>query len=296
MSTVLQSHLPPELVHAVLMRMNDWDKNGQIKCGLASCSQTCRYWAASIRPLLFQSITLCSGEDVSQLVAFLNADSLQPALRGCIRHLRVVEDQASAKSPWSHQLLMRLHRRLTHADIVGWTVKGAPAASDGQDPQALNSRPLLPFSTIPRTLPPSLHRVTYLTLSGLSLRSLRDLARFVGNQITCEMLELDNVTFREETPDEIQLRRVPASRSLLEFITISHDLLDRDAILSWMKTPCILFASQGHERLDNSTLELVDNYLHLIVSHSDRQDQILHLQWSVQQPEEAGKHFHCLPE
>ena len=204
MSTVPQSHLPPELVHAILIRMRDENENYLlIKRGLASCSQTCRYWAASIRPLLFGSLTLRSREDVAQLVASLDADYLQPALSDCIHSIDVVEDQASAKSPCSHQLI-RLHRRLPRADFLGWTVKGAPAASDGQDLRALKTRSLLPFSTIPRTLPPStLHQFHRLTLTGLSLRSLQDLASLVGNQILCEQLILDNVTFTEEAREEM---------------------------------------------------------------------------------------------
>ena len=276
MSAVPQIYLPPELVHAVLMRMEDWGKNGQIKRGLASCSLACRYWATLIRPLLFEEITLRSGEDVSQLVASLDADFLQPALSNCIEYINVVEDQTLAVPLWSHQL-MRLAPRIPLASIWQWNVEDAPAASNDQSPQKPASR--LPFSALPKTLPPSaLPRVHFLTLSGLALRSLRELARFVGNQI-CEELVLDSVTFAEESADEIQLRRVPASWSKLVSIHISHGLLDRDAILYWIKTCHIPFASQGHERLDSDTLELAVNYLYLLISHPGRQDQILHLRF-----------------
>ena len=273
MSAVPQNHLPSELVHAILIQMRDDDENHlPIKRGLASCSQICRYWAAAIRPELFRDLTLRSGDDVSLLIAFLDADSLQPALSGCIHSLDVVEDQASTGPPWSHQMV-RLHRHLPRARIPGWVVKDAPAASDGQDPQAPKSMSPLPFSTLPRALPRStLFQITSLKLSGLSLRSLRGLASLVRNQILCEQLELDNVTFREETPDEIQLRRV-ASRSVLYMIEILHVRLDRDAILYWMKASRILFACRDHERLDTAILELVANYLHLLVSHSGRQNQ-----------------------
>ena len=300
MSSVPQTYLPPELVHAVLIRMEDRDGDYQIiKRGLASCSLICHYWAASIRPLLFRQLTLRSGEDVSLLVAFLDADSFQPALSGCVEYFNVTEDRASAGPPWSHHL-MKLRNRLPRAGFLNWKVKGVPAAPADQYPLKRPSPSSLPFSALPRTLPPSIsHRVSTLTLSGLSLRSLRDLASLVGNQILCGELILDNVTFREETPDEIQLRRVPASRSILYSIRISHDLPDRDAILYWMKTSHTLFASQGHEQLDGSTLAFVENYLHLLVAHSGRQGQIQRLNLNMMpdiSPEPVSKYFHILSE
>ena len=68
--TVLQIHLPSELVHATLMQMKDQDEVYEpIKHGLASCSLTCRHWAVFIRLLLFERLTLRSGVDVSLLIA-----------------------------------------------------------------------------------------------------------------------------------------------------------------------------------------------------------------------------------
>ena len=296
MSTVPQIRLPPELVHAILIQMRDRDEHRYpIKRGLASCSLTCRYWAPSIRPLLFEMLTLRSGEDVSQLVAFLDADSLQPALNSCIHYLCMVEDQALAESSWSHQLI-RLTRRLPEACILHWAVKGSSAASDSQHLLVRNRMSPLPFAALPRTLPPSiLGRVFRLTLSGLSLRSLRDLARFLGNQMSCYGIELENVTFAEESVEEVQLHRAPAFRSVLDSIRVSHGLLGRDAILYWMKTSRTLFSSQGHERLDNNILELVESYLHLLISRTGRQDQIQHfLLWKAQR--ESGMYFHPLSE
>ena len=84
MSSVRQIYLPSELVHAVLIRTEDFGRNGLIKRGLASCSLTCKHWAVLIRPMLFMHLTLSSAEDVSRLVAFLNADVLEPALSYCI--------------------------------------------------------------------------------------------------------------------------------------------------------------------------------------------------------------------
>ena len=294
MSTVPQIYLPAELIHAVLIRVeepDDKDETQVLKRGLASCSLTCRHWATSIRPLLFEELTLRSGEDISQLVAFLDADSLQPALSSCIRFINVAEGQASAGPPWSHQL-MRIVQRTPFASICQWTVEGAPAVADNQH---LPVRSPLPFAALPRTLPPSILRyIQLLTLSGLSLRSLRDLANFVGNHI-CKELVLDSVTFAEETADDIQLRRVPTPRSALMSIRVTHGLLDRDTILYWMKSCHILFASRDHERLDNSILELATDYLHLLLSHSGHQDQTRHLHLS-KQIEDNGMCFHPLSE
>ena len=276
MTTIPQIHLPPELVHAVLIRMEDWGENGLVKCGLASCSLTCHHWAALIRPLLFKSLTLRSREDVSQLVAFVDSDSLQPMLSGCISKLNVVEDQVSAKFSWSHQL-MRLNGRLPRIGIHHWTVKGAPAASDGQ--RLLERRSSLPFVALPRAFPRSiLAPVTFLTLSGLSLRSVWDLVRFVGHQTSCEYLVLGSITFADGTIEGIGLRQERASRSVLKSIRMEDGLQDHDAIQRWIKTSNILFASQGCMRLDDTTLTLVGNYLNLLLSHYGNQNQTQRLE------------------
>ena len=277
MSSVQRVYLPSELVHAVLIRLDDfdWYRNKAIKRGLASCSLTCRHWAVLIRPMLFMHLTLSSGEDVSQLVAFLNADFLEPTLGYCILSLRFIEDQASAGPSWGHQLI-RLAERLPRCSFRTCTVKGAPAVPDSQQPLACRSP--LPFSTLPRTLFRSrMHQFTQLTLSGLSLRSVQDLANFVAHQMSCERLALDNVTFAEETAGEIRLRRVPASRSVLEWIHVSHTFQDRDTVQRWMKTSSILFASQGLVPPGDITLALVESYLHVLLSHSGREDPIQHL-------------------
>ena len=296
-STVPQIHLPPELVYAVLIRVDDLDDDDQpLKRGLATCSQTCRYWAAFLRPLLFWELALRSGEDVSQLLVFLDADFLQPALSGCIYQLNVIEDQASVGSPWGHQLI-RLANRLPNGRVFQWIMKGAPAAPDGQHPLNLR-KPPLPFVTIPRSLPRSiLGCVQSLTLSGVVLRSVQDLVSFLAHQMLCPRLVLDNVTFVEETAEEIRVRRVPASRSesALVAITMSHGLQDRDAVQRWMKTSNVLFASQGLERLDEIALTLVESCLNLLVLHSGRQTQAENLRL-LRRDYSRSRYFHPLSE
>ena len=83
---------------------------------------------------------------------------------------------------------------------------------------------------------------------------------------------------------------------MLWLISVSHGLLDRDAILYWMKTSHILFTNRGNERVDNATLELAESYLHLLVSHSGRQDQIQRLQLWKEKAKDVGKYFHLLSE
>ena len=297
MSAVPQNHLPPELVHAIVIRMKDEDKNYMpIKGGLASCSLTCRYWAGLVRPLLFEELTLRSGEDVSLLVAFLDADALQPTLSGCIRYVHVVENQASAGSPWSHQLI-GLARWLPHLEWYSWTAKGAAAASDGQ--RIPQRRSPLPFAALPRTLPRSILplRVSFaaLFLSGLSLRSVRDLANFMVHQMPCSSLVLHNVTFAEETVAGTQLRRSSTSRSTLNFIRVEHGLENRDTVKRWVKISNILFATRGHERLDDVTLALVGGYLHLLLLHSGRRDRIQQLD-VVRLSMQDGRYFYPLSE
>ena len=85
------------------------------------------------------------------------------------------------------------------------------------------------------------------------------------------------MTFAEETAEESPVRRAPASRSVLKWIRVSHGLRDRDAVQRWIKTLNTLFASQGFERLDDITSAAVADYLHVLLSHSGRGDQIQHL-------------------
>ena len=150
MATGPHTYLPSELVHAILLRTQDKDSNHKpLKRGLTACSLTCRRWAALIRPMLFEELALRSGEDVSQLVAFMDADVQKPALKDCIRSLTIVDDVGSERIPWSHQLMM-LHTRLSFL-IEGWTVKDATPNLDAE--LLLNHRSPLPFTILPRTLP-----------------------------------------------------------------------------------------------------------------------------------------------
>lgn len=64
------------------------------------------------QPLLFEELTLRTGQDVSDLVAFIGADYLEPTLSGYVYRLIVVDDPASAEVPCSRQL-MRLRKRLS---------------------------------------------------------------------------------------------------------------------------------------------------------------------------------------
>lgn len=294
-----QGSLPPELVHAVLIQMYDSDNSGIIKRGLASCSLTCRYWAALIRPLLFRILTLRSGKDVSQLIAFLDADLRVPTLRSCIEELDVVEDHVSARPPWSHQIV-RLAKLLSHYKVRNWTVKDVPVVSDGE--HILTHRSPLPFSMLPRTIPRStLPQVSSLSLSGLSLKSTRNMMRVVGNQISCKDLELDSVVFAEKGVGRVQQGRL-ASRTTLERILLSHGLQNRDVVQHWMKTSNTIFASQGHRRLDDIFLTLVESYLNLLISHldsdsdSNHPDHARHLQVHKISRDNGGTHFYSLSE
>ncbi|EKM52859.1 uncharacterized protein PHACADRAFT_261515 [Phanerochaete carnosa HHB-10118-sp] len=156
-----KTFLPDELVHAILIRLQDgelWGK--QSKRGLALCSLTCRHWAKLIKPMLFGYLTLMCTEDVSQLLAFLcTPDFLHCALRDCAHNLDLVEDRASSSIPWGHHVLLRLHQHLPHV-FVNWAVKGASA--DGRS--KLSS---LPSGQLPRTLPSSSVTLHHVTLSCL---------------------------------------------------------------------------------------------------------------------------------
>ena len=83
---------------------------------------------------------------------------------------------------------------------------------------------------------------------------------------------------------------------MLELIHVSHSLQDRDTVQYWTKILNILFASQGHKRLDNFNLTLVGNYLHLLLLHSDHLNQNQYLGMRRLRPGKTSGCIHSLAE
>ena len=270
MPNVLQIYLPSELVHAIVIRMRDHDKdNKPVKRGLASCSLTCRLWASLIRPLLFNELTIRSAdsEDVAQLLVFLDGpDTLDPYLRDCIRVLHAIDDRTPPSIPWSHQI-SRLHRRMPQIKAIYLTIENS-GADDKLRPGRDSTRP---FAIIPRTLPGSITPLWGLTLSNLRLPSVKALANYVGHLHT-PVIMLNAVAFVKEDVLDIRRRR-PHPCSDFPSITVSHCFEDSAGLQRWFKIANVLRACQGHLCVSDANLTLAEKYMAILLSLSPHRDR-----------------------
>ena len=274
MSDSLQIYLPAELVHAIIVRMEDRDADYRpLKRGLASCSLTCRRWAAIIRPALFHQLTLRSAEDVSQLIALLRVpDFMGCALGDCIRWLEVVDDSASAPGtiPWSHQIL-RLDRQLPSVSIA-LTIEGAPA--DG-----LKCSSSLLFSLLPRSLPVSAMALSQLTLSDLRLQSVQTLLDMV-EYLRVTDIRLYAITFVEGNLGHVRHRRSPP-RLHNSRLTVSRCFPDPANLQRWVVISNILLARRASRPLNIATQVLIERYVHLLLSCTRDEDHVEKLEVDI---------------
>ena len=154
------TRLPPEVVAHIARlccaRQGGWDKRSR-----GICSLTCRYWSQLARRDLLESITLKCAADISQLLQYLDAPTrLIPSLRDCIWGLHLVDCQLSPKpTPWLHDLIRLKSKLRPDVDVrITFTVDSSQPASASTE-AALRTARVLPFTTLPRTLPPSVLRV-----------------------------------------------------------------------------------------------------------------------------------------
>ena len=268
MSDVPQIYLPDEAVHAIVIRMWDLGKDHNLdKRGLASCSLTCRHWAKLIRPLLFERLTIRSAEDIAQLLVFLSSPNpLRSSLQDCIKRLVVIDDRTSSSIPWSHQIF-RLHRRITHLDLVSLTIEKSGA--DDELPAGRDSSQ--PLAIIPRALPGSIMSLSWLTLFHLRLPSVKALANYVQH-LHIQWIELDVVTFVKEDVPDIRCRRPHSNSSFLD-VSVSHCFEDIAGLLHWSNIVNVLHACQGRLWVDDTRLVLAEKYMAILLSLSPHQDR-----------------------
>ncbi|EKM52891.1 uncharacterized protein PHACADRAFT_261560 [Phanerochaete carnosa HHB-10118-sp] len=226
MSYATGAELPSELLHriVVLCRAAILSHDGETetfgKKGLAACSLTCRYWAIIIRPKLFETLVLRSYQDAAQLASFLTTPTtLEPSIQEYIRSIEIslCEPARFSETSWVH--LVDLCRRipsLAHNSSITWdrglnlTMKGVQEGGSNLK-QSMRSDTLLPATVLPRTVPVSSLRLKKLVLSDLTLRSVRDLIRFITSLHTWEKasLDIERITFLQglREADRTQPRR-----------------------------------------------------------------------------------------
>lgn len=265
MSDVQQISLPAELVHAILIQIEDEHQNGQpIKGGLTACSLTCRFWARVVRPMLFERLTIRSPDDIVQLLAFLNAlDPLHLPLGSCIEVLYAIEDLQSPRIPWCHQIfsLRQVLPEVVFHDVAFLTIEGSTVA-DQFDPKP---RPLLPCAMFPRTLPGSTTPLGLLRLRRLQLPSIRELVKCV-QRLGLTKVSLEEVIFAKGDVEALRPGRSHSHSRLLS-VSISYRFDDPATFQYWFKVSNILFASQGRMRSDGPTQALTEKLLLLLLTH-----------------------------
>ncbi|EKM52888.1 uncharacterized protein PHACADRAFT_186918 [Phanerochaete carnosa HHB-10118-sp] len=262
-----EADIPPELVRRIALFCVDWDKDLEPtqKRGLAACSLTCRYWAQLLTPLIFRRLVLKSAEDIFQLLAFLSAaDDRTPPLREAVKKIELGEDRATTKIPWSHHMV-KLHKQLPNVNFqrdMQLTVTGSSGSGDA----GMDDTFLLPFHTLPRTLPASWTPINYLTLRGLRIATVKALTDCTKN-IATRFLVLDDVTFKNEEMGEIRRRRL---RRWSELATISITrCFEHDGIDHQFKLANLLFAGQGCMYANDDALALAEKCLTLLLAHTN---------------------------
>lgn len=278
-SYTLGARLPEELLHAVLVRLDDREHRSERppKRGLASCSLVCRHWARVIRPILFEHLTLSSAEDVSRLFAFLNArDFLSRPIRCCIEEVDLVEDRTLTSTPWGHHFFLMWCRQAPPGWVT-WAINGAPADSQVQPTPRPSS---LPSTLLPRALPMSAIYLNRVILSGLQVTSVRSLVNFV-KFVQIGWLKLDNIAFSEEVPGPQNIPRARSSHRLTgqnDYYLLFQNCIRKPLSLPfWVNLSNALFASQCCPPLDNDSELLVAKYLHLFASLHRCEDNISRL-------------------
>ena len=280
MFTLTDICLPDEIIHAILVRAEEWDSTdpswAPLKPGLAACSLVCRHWARIIRPIIFEWLTLRSAGDIEQLIVFLDTPSLLPAvysLEDCIRGIQVIEDVESAHIPWSHQIF-RLRHRLPMVFYA--EVKMTIGVRKGDSHCHPDRRSALPFAALPRTLPGSTKPLDVLTLRCVQLPSVQNLANCIEH-LGALKIELDEVTFAKDHIPVLSRRR-PHTHSRLVAISTFRVFEDWKSIKHWLKLSLVIIAKQGLIQADNTALESAETHFRLLLTHGRSHEQTRELQ------------------
>lgn len=193
--------------------------NKKLKRGLAACSLTCRYWAACVRPMLFESIVLRNGEDVERLLQLLcySVPLGYPILQ-CIVRLGI-KIESSSQQPWLHHV----SRLCGYMNSAGCSVYlDLSVDNHAQERHDLLSSTALPFKCFPRSIPCSILPIYRITLDNLHLRRIGDLVRFIQGFPSLYACACRHVSFTDASyPSTIQLSPRQPSR-MLTHITMSE--------------------------------------------------------------------------
>ena len=207
------TRLPSEIIHRIFKTL-DSGFSGCIsrKKGLASCSLTCKHWAARLREALFFTLTLRNLEDVTQIISFFGSSiSIGRPLSQILRII-FVHINETAQLPWVHYLdkLVITIRQDQRRDL------SIRMCLTGDGTSQIYS---LPLSTFPRSVPKT-HVFTAtgsLSLKNVRLRCCADLIRFSRGFPRLRTSELNQVLFLDsaQLPRRL-LENTPAHAGLMD--------------------------------------------------------------------------------
>lgn len=199
--------------------------DSKVKKGLAACSLTCRYWSTSLRPILFSSLILRDASDVERLMEILLSPiSLWDPPHRYITNV-CIEADGSQQQPWLHHVYkvwrcisaaghQPYYRRFLHIRVAG-REKEKPGMTDGQTH-------VIPFQSLPRSLPYTGLPIQHIILSDLRLRRSYDLLRLVRefpSLIQCSFRRISFVETQSSHPTLPILRRSKKSWSFRAIVS-----------------------------------------------------------------------------
>ena len=195
-SSPCSRRVPPELFHGIILEIihpTPGADRSSHKRALASCSLTCKFWAAKIRPTLFSELVLRSYQDVAHLMDIIDP-SIGAALRlvdaRWVKELLIIH--SSAEIPWLHRvhgLSMRLYN--PKIQLCMTLDKGHASLKPLEEVQ-------LPLP-LPRRLPGSVFPFYRIVLDGIYVRCTSDLARIVHMLPTLRQCECKKLKFKENS-------------------------------------------------------------------------------------------------
>ena len=199
--------LPPEIINHIVQSFGD---DGVHKRGLSTCSLTCRYWAQSIIPILFDHLTLRSAEDVAQLKAFLDAPRRLGISLAEHIHGLAVECSGPQSRPWLHHL-WDISKRISGAHLFHYIHIDNVSLATVKRELSFH-QPTCGSFCLPRSLPLVCYSpIRELHISNLVFNSRADLFKLTDSLPALWQYTCVNITFRR--PAFVSYRRPLPLRS-----------------------------------------------------------------------------------
>lgn len=220
---------PPELFKDILWFVNHDVLGHEIyrgrteKRALSRCSQVCRHWARTCRPLLFRDITLCSGNELSSFKRILLTPppAALPPIADYVQFVRLQIERT--EPPWVHHFQSDCIPLLSPKCQFNVVISSSPM----EGLNAVQSVKAI-FDTLPRPAPCAHACFTGLTLAHLHFHDAAALCRLVSGFRGLQELNLSHLTW-DIAPDAAAalptpMRSLPHLRKVL--VALCGDYID----------------------------------------------------------------------